>query len=136
MIDIMDIEESILIEADDFGRSVGNLVAEIQFRDKDLSYRDTCRFACTVIGSLMTEGLIKVIKTEYKLEDEDYYTPVKSTDLPEEELDRFLKNPDQWDEMNVFSDMLPFELRTTGKGREKLEKLRGEQRNVEDIAKS
>lgn len=125
MINIMDMEEAVLIEADDFGLSVGNLVTEIQFRDDTLGFRDACKFACAVIGTLITEGLIAVIKTEYKQEEEDIYIPVKSIDLSEEELDRFIKNPGQWDDMKVFSDTTPFELRTTEKGSGRLEELRG-----------
>ncbi|HNW30548.1 MAG TPA: hypothetical protein PKN50_18880 [Spirochaetota bacterium] len=125
MIDIMEIEGAVLIEADDFGLNVGNLVTEIQFRDKKLGHGDACRFACAVIGSLVEEGLITVIKTEYVMKDEDFYVPVVSREVSKEELNGFIRNPDKWVEMKVFSDTFPFELRTTEKGREKLKKLKG-----------
>ena len=125
MINIMEIEEAVLIEAEDSGQNVGNLVTEIRFRDRKLGYGEACRFACSIIGSLVAEGLITVIKTEYIQEDEDSYAPVISTELTKEELDKFVSNPDKWDEMKVFSDTLPFELRATGKGRERIKKLRG-----------
>ncbi|TAL37068.1 MAG: hypothetical protein EPN93_06480 [Spirochaetes bacterium] len=121
MTDIQEIEEGVLIEADFYPYRIGNLLNDIEVRNGSLDMRELFRMAGNVIGSLWTLGFIKVIKTGYRMADEDTFEPMSHTVLSDAETREFLKNPDKWDEMDILSDTLAYELEITEDGRNYLE---------------
>jgi hypothetical protein len=120
MIDIRDIEEGVLIEADDFNMPVHNLYNDIVVRGRNISEKDARAFASRIISSMALEGLISLVKTCYRKEDEDCYAPVSTRDCTPDEALLIMKEPEKWEEKDVFSHTEAYELAITEKGREKL----------------
>jgi len=123
MIDINKLEEGVLIEANDFNMGIRQLISDITVQYCHIDQVEIYKLACNVIGSLVIQNYVSVIKTQYKCEQEDLYAPISSADLPKKELDLFLTQPEKWDEMGVFSKTEPIELRITEKGRDYLSTL-------------
>jgi hypothetical protein len=123
MIDIEKLEEGLLIEANDFDMGVRQLVNDISVQYRHLDREETCRLAGNVIGSLFARNLVKLVKTRYRMQEEDVYAPISSADLSEKELETFFNRPETWDEMGVFSKTEPVEVRITKKGRGHLSTL-------------
>ena len=123
MVDINELEQGVLIEANDFNMPVQNLINDISVKDRDLDHDEIYKLACNVIGSLVIQSYVSVVRTRYKFEEEDIYTPIGSVDLPKKELETFLSRPDKWDEMKIFSDTEPVELCITDRGRDYLSTL-------------
>ncbi|HNR88148.1 MAG TPA: hypothetical protein PKM65_07395 [Spirochaetota bacterium] len=120
MIDIKGIEEGVLIETREFNMCIQNLYNDIKVGGKNLSDEEVRRFTCNVIGSMVTEGLVRLVKTTYLQEDEDVYSYESERDLTPEETDLILKEPERWEEENVFSPADVYELVITGKGRARI----------------
>ena len=120
MRNIEEIEKGILIETDDFNYSVGNVVNEIMFRERKLDEKESCRIASEIIKSMVERKYVKVIKTKYKKEEEDLYSPISSADLTAQELELFFTKPERWEAMGIFSDTLMYELSITETGRKYL----------------
>ncbi len=123
MIDINKLEEGVLIEANDFNTGISQLVNDIAVQDRRMSRNEIYKLACNIIGSLVVQNYVTVIKTKYKRVDEDIYNKISSSDVSEEEMEIILKHPEKWDEMDVFSKTATIELRITDKGREYLSTL-------------
>lgn len=123
MIDINKLEEGVLIEANDFNMGIRQLISDITVQYRHMDQVEIYKLACNVIGSLVIQNYVSVIKTQYTCEQEDLYAPISSADLPKKELDLFLAHPEKWDEMGVFSKTEPVELRITEKGRDYLSTL-------------
>ena len=123
MIDIREIEESVLIEANDFNMPIQNLYNEILVRGKTLPEPDVRTFTSRIIGSMVVEGLVTLVKSRYHREDADVYSFESSRDCTPEETDLMIKEPGRWDEMDVFSPTEVFELAITEKGRERLDRM-------------
>ncbi|MCP4138416.1 MAG: hypothetical protein GY754_46065 [bacterium] len=120
MIDIQELEEGVLIEAGDFNMGIQQLIADITVRYRDLSKEEIYKLACNVIGSLVVQEFVTVIKTTYKETGDDIFSPVSNADVSGDELDTFLKEPAKWDELDVFSKTETFELKITEAGRNSL----------------
>lgn len=125
MIDIRELEESVLIEANDFNMPVQNLYNEILVQGKTMPQQEVRSFASRIIGSMMLEGLVTLVKTRYRQEDTDIYTAESTRDCTPEEADLILKEPERWEEMDAFSITDTFELAITDKGRERLDQYPG-----------
>jgi hypothetical protein len=123
MIDINDLEQGVLIEANDFDTGIRQLINDITVQYRDMDQTEIYKLACNVIGSLVTQNYVSVIRTRYECEQEDLYKRISCADLSEHELNLFLTRPDKWDEMEVFSNTAPIELRITEKGRDYLSAL-------------
>ncbi len=121
MIDIREVEEGVLIETGDFNMCMQNLYNEIKFLGKDISDGEARRFTCSIIGSLVTQGLVTLVKSTYLQKEEDLYELESERGCTDEELDFLLKEPERWEEMNVFSLTEVYELAITEKGRLRLE---------------
>ena len=119
-IDIKEIEEGVLIEANDFNMGIHQLVNDILVKNRSMSKKEVLDIAGDVISSLTGKGFIKVIITKYREESEYLYTPVSHEELSEKELENLLKSTDKWDEMGVFSKIDRYELCITDKGSEYL----------------
>ncbi len=120
MVDINDIEEGVLIETNDFNLSVQNLCNDIMVRGRDMSQEEVRKFASNIIGSMVTEGLITLVKTNYVQEDEETFSPDSERELSPEEMDLILKHPEKWEEEGVFSPAEVYEMVITEQGRERL----------------
>ncbi len=123
MVDINELEEGVLIEANDFNMPIQNLINDIMVRCRDLGRTDIYKLACNIIGSLALQNYVIIVKTLYNCEEEDIYTALSSAELPKSALDAFLACPEKWDEMGVFSEKEPLELKITQKGRDYLATL-------------
>ncbi len=123
MIDINELEEGVLIEANDFNVPIQNLINDVTVRGRDLDKAEIYKLACNITGSLVIQNYVSVVKTQYKQEQENVYAPLSSADLSRPELDAFLAHPEKWDEMGVFSETEPIELHITEKGRDYLSTL-------------
>jgi len=120
MIDINELEMGVLIEADDFNYPVNNLMNDVTVRGKNLDRDEVYRTACSIIGSLYVQGYITIVRTAYQDEGDDLYTPLATTELAGDELDTFLKHPEKWDDMEVFSKTATVEMKITDRGRDYL----------------
>lgn len=125
MIDINEIEEGILIETEDFNMGIENLYNDIKVRGKNLSDDDARRTTCSIIGSMVLQGLSALVKSRYRLEDDDLYEFQSQRDLTPEERELILTKPELWEENGVFSMTEVYELAITDKGREKLTEIVG-----------
>ncbi|HOD15959.1 MAG TPA: hypothetical protein PK307_00845 [Spirochaetota bacterium] len=121
MINIRETEESVLIEANDFNMPVQNLYNEILVRGKTMPEHEVRAFTSRIIGSMVLEGLVTLVKTRYRQEDTDVYAAESTRDCTPEEAGLILKEPDRWEEMDVFSITDTFELAITDKGRDRLD---------------
>jgi hypothetical protein len=120
MINISETEESVLIETNDFNMPVQNLYNEILVRGKTMPEHEVRAFTSRIIGSMVLEGLVTLVKTTYRQEDADVYAAESTRDCIPEEVDLIMKEPDRWEEMDAFSITDTFELAITEKGRERL----------------
>ncbi len=120
MINIREMEESVLIETNDFNMPVQNLYNEILIRCKRMPEHEVREFTSRIIGSMVLEGLLMLARTRYRQEDIDLYAAETTRDCTPEETDLILKEPERWEEMEVFSLTEAFELAITEKGRERL----------------
>jgi hypothetical protein len=120
MISIREMEESVLIETNDFNMPVQNLYNEILVRGKSMPEHEVREFTSRIIGSMVLEGLLTLARTRYRQEDIDLYAAESTRDCTPEETDLILKEPERWEEMEVFSLTDAFELAITEKGRERL----------------
>jgi hypothetical protein len=123
MVDIQEFEEAVLIEAGDYNYSIGNLVNDIEVRTRNLENHELFRIACSVIGSLWIQGFITIVRTEYRHVDDELYEPVSIAPLTDRETEDFLRNPDNWDDMEIFSETRAYELEITDRGRSYLEEV-------------
>lgn len=121
MIDIREIEESVLIETNDFNMPLQNLYNEILVRGKTMPEPDVRAYTSRIIGSMVAEGLVTLVKSRYHQEDDDVYSFESSRDCTPEENDLMMKEPGRWEETDVFSPTDVFELAITEKGRERLD---------------
>jgi hypothetical protein len=130
MIDIRDIQEGILIEARDFRIPVGEVYNEVMARGKGMSNEDCLNFTSNIIGLMVIEGLVKLIKTKSRKVDSDdddlitCYEFESESGLTPEETKLILKEPGRWEEMNVFSLSEAYMLAITKKGRKELKRIR------------
>jgi len=124
MIDINGIEESVLIEAQDFNMPVLQLYNEISVRNKSLSESDARSLASRIIGAMVAEGLVTLVRGTYREIDEDCYSLETMRDLSPEETDLILKRPDRWEEKDVFSLTETYELAITERGTKRLDRCR------------
>ncbi len=120
MVDIKDIEEGVLIETNDFNMSVQNLCNDIMVRGRGMPGEEVRKFASNIIASMVAEGLISLVKTTYVQEDEDLFSPESERELTHEEMDLILKQPEKWEEKEVFSPTEVYEMVITEQGRERL----------------
>jgi hypothetical protein len=123
MIDIQEFEEGVLIEADYYNYSIGNLVNDIEVRNRNLETGDLLKIACNVIAALWIQGFITVVRTEYRQVDEEACQAVSVTPLNDRETEDFLRNSENWKEMEIFSETLTYELEITDAGRRYLEEV-------------
>ncbi len=123
MIDIQEFEEAVLIEADYFNYSVGNLVNDIAVRNKNLDTAELHKIACNVIAVLWIQGFITVVKAEYRQVDDEAFEAVSAIPLDDRETEDFLKSSDNWSEIDVYSETSTHELEITEKGRRYLEEV-------------
>ena len=120
MINIREMEESVLIETNDFNMPVQNLYNDILVQGKRMPEQEVREFTSRIIGSMVLEGLLTLARTRYRQEGIDLYAAESTRDCTPEETDLILKEPERWEEMEVFSLTEAFELAITEKGRERL----------------
>jgi hypothetical protein len=120
MIDIREIEESILIETNDFSWPIHQVYNEIMVSGKSISQEDAMRLTSMVIGSMVTEGMVTLVKATYREEDEDIYARESERSLTPEETDLILRQPDRWEEADALSLTESYELVITEAGRARL----------------
>jgi G:T/U-mismatch repair DNA glycosylase len=123
MVNVSDYEEDILIEAADFNYQVWEVLNLVMVKDKAVKKDDRAKAAALIIASMVERGLITVVKSEYRDEGDDCYSPVSSRELSPDELKTFLENPDSWEQMGVYSETGPYELAITGMGRREYNNL-------------
>jgi hypothetical protein len=122
MIDIKGIEEGVLIETNDFNMPIRQLYTDIRVQEKSMSEQDVCSLACSIIGSMLLEGLIRLVRATYREQKDEIYVLEAVRDLTPEETDLILKEPHRWEKTDVFSLTEPYELAITDRGREQLER--------------
>ncbi len=120
---IKEIEQIILIETAEMAYPVNNLYNDVKSFNSEAAHEDICRYMCSIIGSMLTEGKITLKKSFYE-PDKDYpdsFSLVSSRDLTDAEADLVLKHPENWDQNDFFSQNEIVELDITNIGREILE---------------
>jgi hypothetical protein len=130
MIDIRDIQEGILIEANDLKVPVRQVYNDIKVQGRGLSDEDCRNFASNLIGLMVCEGLVKLVKLKSRKvdsNDDEYFTFYEfesERGLTQEEVKLILKEPGRWEEMDVFSLTESYLLVITKKGRKELKRIR------------
>ena len=121
MIDIYEFEERILIEASFSPWPLRNLTNEISLSNKNLSKFEVYQTTCKIIGSLYVQGLIIPVKSFYSEVEEGTFKHEKTVELTNIEMEILLKQPEQWQQLNIESFIDPIELKITEIGRAKYE---------------
>ncbi|MBN2159083.1 MAG: hypothetical protein JW807_06790 [Spirochaetes bacterium] len=124
MINIVEIEEGILIEAGDCNVSILQVYNDIITRGKNLSRADALKCTSNIIGSMIAEGLVRPVRSRYRREEEDLYAFESERDLTPDEMSLILKEPARWDALEVFSPTEVFELAITDRGMKRLDQIR------------
>lgn len=120
---ISEIEDLILIEANDFNVPVQNVFNDVWMTNKSLNREEAYKLTSSVIGSMVAEGLVELVMTHHIAEREDVFSPFAERYLKHEEIELILKHPELWDEKDVFSFTDTYQLKITEKGRDVFEQV-------------
>jgi len=130
MFDMRDIQKGILVNANDLRIPVRQVYNGIKAQGRSLSDKDCRSLASDIIGSMVSEGLVKLVKMRSRKVDSNddkyfsFYEFESERGLTPEETKLILKEPGRWKEMDVFSMTEAYLLAITKKGRKVLKRIR------------
>lgn len=119
MIDIQRIEEDVIIEANDFNMPLTELVNTIAYTNRGLSTDEVYKNASRIIGSMLKQEQVELVRTVFKDNGNDTFTPLSEHQLSEKESNIVLKQSEKWDDKDILSFTNVFQLKITDKGRER-----------------
>lgn len=117
MLNIKEIEESVMIEVNDWNYPLSNLIADVTVLGDGLSREEINKYASNIAASLYVEGYITFQKAVYQNNQDDSYEFVSARDLTDEEIDYILIKSEAWDDNEILSFENVYEFVITEKGK-------------------